>query len=88
MLLIHPVKEKFGGFLSRYVPVGIPVALGCLSAYLTKHGIKTKVIDEELAEVTPSTLHELTKGLEKPYIFGLSLLTAHAVRGYVTNLQR
>jgi anaerobic magnesium-protoporphyrin IX monomethyl ester cyclase len=82
MLLIHPVKEKFGGFLSRYVPVGIPVALGCLSAYLTKNGIKTKVIDEELTEVTPSTLRELTEGLEKPYIFGLSLLTAHAVRGY------
>ncbi len=30
MLIINPAQEKFGGFLSRYVPVGIPVAIGCL----------------------------------------------------------
>ena len=34
MLLINPAQERFGGFLSRYVPVGIPVAIGTLAAYL------------------------------------------------------
>ena len=82
MLFINPAQEKFGGFLSRYVPVGIPVAIGCLSAYLTKHGITCRVVDEELIELTPSVLRELVAGLDRPYIFGLSCLTAHVVRAY------
>jgi anaerobic magnesium-protoporphyrin IX monomethyl ester cyclase len=82
MLLINPAQEKFGGFLSRYIPVGIPVAIGCLAAYLTKHGIKCRVADEELVDITPSVLRELVQGLEKPYMFGLSCLTAHVVRAY------
>jgi len=51
MLLINPAIEKFGGFLSRYVPVGIPVAIGTVSAYLEKHGIKCNVLDEEIYDV-------------------------------------
>ena len=82
MLLINPAQEKFGGFLSRYVPVGIPVAIGCLAAYLNKHGIKVKVVDEELTDITPSVLRQLVQGLERPYMFGLSCLTAHVVRAY------
>lgn len=82
MLFINPAQEKFGGFLSRYVPVGIPVAIGCLSAYLTKHGIRCRVVDEELTELTPSVLRELVDGLDRPYLFGLSCLTAHVVRAY------
>jgi radical SAM superfamily enzyme YgiQ (UPF0313 family) len=82
MLLINPAQEKFGGFLSRYVPVGIPVAIGCIAAYLKKHGIAVNVVDDEIVDITPSVLREKVEGLEKPYIFGLSCLTAHVVRGY------
>jgi len=82
MLLINPAQEKFGGFLSRYVPVGIPVAIGCLAAVLKKHGIPVKVVDEEIVEITPSTLRDMVVGLEEPYVFGLSCLTAHVSRGY------
>ena len=82
MLLINPAQEKFGGFLSRYIPVGIPVAIGCLAAYLTKHGITVRVVDEELVDITPSVLRALVAGLERPYVVGLSCLTAHVVRAY------
>jgi radical SAM superfamily enzyme YgiQ (UPF0313 family) len=82
MLLINPAQEKFGGFLSRYIPVGIPVAIGSLAAYLKKQGIKVRVVDEELVDITPSILRELVQGLERPYMFGISCLTAHVVRGY------
>jgi anaerobic magnesium-protoporphyrin IX monomethyl ester cyclase len=82
MLLINPAQEKFGGFLSRYVPVGIPVAIGCLAAHLKKHGAKVRVIDEEIVDITPAVLREYVEGFEKPYMFGLSCLTAHVVRGY------
>jgi radical SAM superfamily enzyme YgiQ (UPF0313 family) len=82
MLFINPATAKFGGFLSRYVPVGIPVAIGCLTAYLDREGIKCAVIDEEITTITPSVLREKVEGLEKPYIFGISCLTAHVGRGY------
>jgi radical SAM superfamily enzyme YgiQ (UPF0313 family) len=82
LLLINPAQEKFGGFLSRFIPVGIPVAIGCLAAYLKKHGIKVRVVDEELVDITPSVLREMVQGLERPYMFGLSCLTAHVVRAY------
>lgn len=82
MLFINPATEKFGGFLSRYVPVGIPVAIGCVSAYLEKHGIRCGVIDEEIVDITASVLREAVQGLEKPYVFGIHCLTAHVGRGY------
>src|SRR6266850_4277508 len=82
MLFINPAQEKFGGFLSRFIPVGIPVAIGCLAAYLKKHGIKVRVVDEEIVDITPSVLREMVQGLERPYMFGLSCLTAHVVRAY------
>lgn len=82
MLFINPATEKFGGFFSRYVPVGIPVAIGCVSAYLEKHGIRCGVLDEEMVDITPSALAEALVGLEKPYIVGIHCLTAHVGRGY------
>jgi len=82
MLLINPASEKFGGFLSRYVPIGIPVAVGSLAAYLRKHGINANVLDEEVTDVTPESLAAAVEGLEKPYVIGFSCLTAHVARAY------
>ena len=65
MLLINPASEKFGGFLFRYVPVGIPTSLGYVVAYLEKHNIRCNVLDEEIIDITPSILREKVEGLEK-----------------------
>ena len=82
MLLINPSRERFGGFLSRYVPIGLPMAIGSLAGYLKKHGINARIVNEELVAITPLLLRELVEGLEKPHIFGISCLTAHASRAY------
>lgn len=82
MLLINPASEKFGGYLSRYVPIGIPVAVGSLAGYLRLHGIKANVLDEEVTDVTPESLAAALEGLEKPYVIGFSCLTAHVARAY------
>jgi anaerobic magnesium-protoporphyrin IX monomethyl ester cyclase len=82
MLLINPASEKFGGFLSRYVPIGIPVAVGSLLGYLRKHGIRANVLDEEVTDITPESLAAALEGLEKPYVIGFSCLTAHVARAY------
>lgn len=82
MLFINPATEKFGGFISRYVPVGIPVALGCLAAYLERENIHCRVLNEELVDITPSVLREYLDGMEKPYVIGIHCLTAHVGRAY------
>jgi|TARA_Y100000031_G_scaffold155178_1_gene205041 radical SAM superfamily enzyme YgiQ (UPF0313 family) len=82
MLLINPATHSFGGFLSRYVPVGIPVSIGMISSYLEANDIACRVHDEEIQKVTPNILKELTADLEKPLVFGVSCLTAHVARGY------
>ncbi len=82
MLFINPAQERFGGFLSRYIPVGIPVAIGSLAAVMKQAGIPVRVADDEIAEIDPARLRQLVQGLEQPYVFGLSCLTAHVVRAY------
>ena len=82
MLLINPATQPFGGFLSRYVPVGIPVAVGTIAAQLEGHGIPCNILDEEITRITPEILRQKTEGLEDPPIFGVSCLTAHIARGY------
>lgn len=82
MLLINPAAEQFGGVFADYVPVGIPVAIGTLAAYMMKHGFKVKVVDEEFGKLTPENLDTFFVGLEQPYIIGISVLTAQAARTY------
>ena len=85
MLLINPAHERFGGILSRYIPVGIPVALGVLAAYLRKWGVKDiHVIDEEIEQITPENLSRLLNNINKdePLIVGITVLTSQAGRAY------
>ena len=83
MLFINPANERFGGMLSRYIPVGIPVALGVLSAYLRKWGVENlRVLDEEIEQITPENIQEKLAGLDRPLIVGITVLTSQAGRAY------
>lgn len=83
MLFINPAHEHFGGMLSRYVPVGIPVALGYLIAYLEKWGVKNhRVVDEEIIKITDENLLSFLDGQEEPLLIGITVLTAQAGRAY------
>lgn len=86
MLLINPVQrdplERFGGMLSRYVGVIVPMSVGSIAGYLMKHGVRVKVVDEEMEWLSEENIERHLQGLEKPYIFGISCLTAHASRVY------
>lgn len=85
MILINPQagREKQLGYFARYVPFTIPLGIGCLAGYLLSKNKKVKILDEEVAPITEEVLKEVVKGLEKPYIFGLSCLTANIARGYL-----
>jgi len=82
MLLINPATEQFGGILSRYVPVGIPVAIGTLAAYLTKHGHRVRVADDEIEKIDEENLAKFVGDLEMPLVVGISVLTSQAARAY------
>ena len=82
MLFINPAYENFGGMLSRYVPVSIPVAVGILAAYLKKWDVRVSVIDEELEKIDADVLRDKIKDLPLPRIIGITVLTSQAKRAY------
>jgi len=82
MLLINPATEQFGGILSRYVPVGIPVAIGTLAAYLTKFGHRVQIADDEIEKVNESNIDGYVAGLDRPLVVGITVLTSQAARTY------
>lgn len=86
MLLINPASEQFGGVLSSYVPVGIPVPIGTLAAWMMKYGYTVAIADDELGRISEAQIRDLVKDLPQPYVFGLSILAAQCARAY--ELQR
>jgi anaerobic magnesium-protoporphyrin IX monomethyl ester cyclase len=81
MLFINPAHERFGGMLSRYIPVGIPVALGTLPAYLKKWGVQNiRVLDEEIEKFSSENIREKLAGLDRPLIVGITVLTSQAAQ--------
>lgn len=80
MLLINPAKERFGGFLARYVPVGLPMAIGSLAGYLRAHDVDVRLHDEELFPLSQGMMRELLEDLPSPRVVGLTCLTAHVER--------
>ena len=82
MLFIHPIWERFGGPLSEYIPVGVPVAIGYLAQNLIQHGHIVKVHDEELELLDEAKIKKIVADLPKPYVFGISVMTASAGRAY------
>ncbi len=83
MIFISPSYnrlKKLGGF-SRYVPLSVPIGIGWLAGALMDAGKKVKILDEEVVGPCDDLLEEYVKDLEKPYIFGVSCMTASIKRG-------
>ena len=82
MLLINPSKQSFGGAFSHYAPLPLPMTIGTLSAYMDANGYPSKIYDEELGQISSHNIGQITEGLPRPYIFGISILTSQAARAY------
>lgn len=81
MILINPKSTKLGIF-ERYVPLSVPIGVGCLAGYLLQHGRKVEIIDEHIEPLSKELLSEALKKVSPPHIFGISTLTACAQRSY------
>lgn len=82
MLLINPCNAEYGGTLSRFAPLSLPMSIGCLAAQLMAHGHKAKIIDEEVVKLTWDNLDEVMEDLPRPYVFGITILTAQVARAF------
>ena len=82
IMLINPATEQFGGVFADYVPIGIPVATGTLAAYMMKFDYKVRIHDEEFGKINEENIESIIGGLKKPFVIGISVLTAQAARTY------
>lgn len=81
MILINPQGQKLGDFY-RYLPVSPPIGIGILAAYLLSQNKDVKILDENVISITEKLLEDFVKDISKPYIFGISCVTAAIKRGY------
>ena len=63
MLLINPANSEYGGTLSRFTPLSLPMSIGCLAAALKSHGYPARIIDEEVGKLTWDNLDSAVEGL-------------------------
>ncbi len=84
MILINAQNDRSDtlGLFSRYVPLPIPRNIAVLAAYLIEKGHEVRVWDDAIKQLGPEDIRELVKDMKKPYIFGVSCLTASITRGY------
>ena len=85
MLLINPANAEYGGTLSRFTPLSLPMSIGCLAAQLMAHGYKVNIHDEEVGKLDWDNLDEVVAGLPQPYVFGITVLTAQVSRAFAPN---
>jgi radical SAM superfamily enzyme YgiQ (UPF0313 family) len=83
MILISPSgdRQRKLGVFAKYVPLSVPYGIGALAGYLHSKGKRAEVIDEEIEVVSLEMLRLMSLRLDRPYIFGISCLTAGIARG-------
>lgn len=81
MILINPQGQKLGDFY-RYLPVSPPIGIGVLASYLLSQNKNVKILDENVIPITERLLGDFVRDLSRPYIFGISCVTAAIERGY------
>jgi len=82
MLIVNPCNAGYGGSISRFAPLSLPMSIGCLAAQLKAHGHAVRILDEEVVKLTWQNLDDALEGLPKPYVFGITVLTAQAARTF------
>lgn len=76
MILINSSPKDALKIFQPFLPIFIPVGIGCLMGALDREGIGARFIDEQVEENTIDLVRQYVDGMERPYIFGFSVLTA------------
>jgi radical SAM superfamily enzyme YgiQ (UPF0313 family)/ubiquinone/menaquinone biosynthesis C-methylase UbiE len=69
------------GFLNTVVTPGLPLSLGSLGGYLERKGVRVKIADEQVDDLSGNNLRDLIRDF-KPHVVGLSCVTPTVYRGF------
>ncbi len=76
MILINSSPKDALKIFQPFLPIFVPVGIGCLLAVTEREGIKARFIDEQVEDDVLGKADEYVKTMDPPYIFGFSVLTA------------
>jgi len=76
MILINSSPKDALKIFQPFLPIFVPVGVGCLLAAAEREGIKAQFIDEQIEDDVLGRVSEYVKTMERPYIFAFSVLTA------------
>ena len=76
MILINSSSKNALRIFQPFLPISIPVGIGCLLAVAEREGIEAYCVDEQIEDDALGLIQEYAKRLTRPYIFGFSVLTA------------
>ena len=75
MILINSSPKTALKIFQPFLPTFVPVGVGCLIASAQKKGLKFRYIDEQFEGDIIGRIKQFIKEMDKPYIFGFSVLT-------------
>ena len=76
MILINSSPKDALQIFQPFLPIYVPIGIGCLLAIAEREGINAHVVDEQIEADPLSEINRLIQDLTPPYIFGFSVLTA------------
>ena len=76
MILINSSPKDALKIFQPFLPIFVPVGIGCLAAAAEREGVPVEIIDEQIEDDIVKIVSERIKFSEPPYFFGFSVLTA------------
>ena len=76
MILINSSPKNALKIFQPFLPISVPIGLGCLAAVCLKEGIPSAFLDEQVEPDMLSAVQKALADFRPPYIFGFSVLTA------------
>jgi len=75
MILINSSPKDALKIFQPFLPISVPIGLGCLLAACEQNKIKVKHIDEQIEDDVLGLAEKYVREMTPPYIFGFSVLT-------------
>jgi len=76
MILINSSPKTALKIFQPFLPIFVPVGIGCLIAAAERKGLKVRFIDEQFEDNIIGIVERYIKEMDEPYIFGFSVLTS------------
>jgi len=76
LILINSSPKNALKIFQPFLPIFVPVGIGCLMGTLQQRGIQAKIVDEQIEDHVLDLINSHVKRMKPPYIFGFSVLTA------------